>query len=125
MGTGRLVHLPADYVKNQVTLGYASTIDSAQGLTAKHACHVVGAGALSRQLLYVAFTRGRVENHIYLSTAESDPHRILAPTSTHPDTAVDVLSKTLARDGAQVSATTADRQAHDPLLAARCSGRDV
>src|SRR4029077_1097895 len=95
-------------------LGYAATIDGAQGFTAAYSCHVVGAEHITRQLLYVALTRGRIENHIYLSTAEDDPHRILAPKATHPDTAVDVLSKILARDGAQVSATTAARQAADP-----------
>ncbi|MGV7254584.1 MobF family relaxase [Mycobacterium kansasii] len=115
LGTGRQLHLPADYVAEHVTLGYAATIDSAQGLTAKFACHVVGAAHLTRQLLYVALTRGRVENHIYLSTAEADPHRVLTPKATHPDTAVDVLSKALARDGSQVSATSADRDARDPF----------
>jgi conjugative relaxase-like TrwC/TraI family protein len=116
LGSGTMVRLPADYVKKHVTLGYAATIDSAQGLTAGHACHIVGAGTLTRQLLYVALTRGRMENHVYLSTAESDPHRVISPKATHPETAVDVLSKTLARDGAQVSATTAARQAADPFL---------
>ena len=91
LGSGTMVRLPADYVKKHVTLGYAATIDSAQGLTAGHACHIVGAGTLTRQLLYVALTRGRVENHIYLSTAESDPHRVISPKATHPETAVDVL----------------------------------
>ncbi len=81
------MRLPARYVKKHVTLGYAATIDSAQGLTAGHACHIVGAGHLTRQLLYVALTRGRIENHIYLSTAESDPHRVLSPKVTHPETA--------------------------------------
>ena len=116
IGTDREITLPADYVTSEVTLGYATTIDGAQGLTAGHSCHVVGAEHLTRQLLYVALTRGRVENHVYLSTAEDDPHRILSPKATHPDTAVDVLSKILARDGAQVSATTAEREAADPLL---------
>jgi conjugative relaxase-like TrwC/TraI family protein len=115
LGSGTMVRLPADYVKKHVTLGYAATIDSAQGLTAGHACHIVGAGTLSRQLLYVAITRGRVENHIYLSTAESDPHRVISPKATHPETAVDVLSATLRRDGAQISATTAAREAADPF----------
>ncbi|MGH3971535.1 MAG: MobF family relaxase, partial [Mycobacterium sp.] len=91
-------------------------MDLSQGLTAKHACHIVGAGNLTHQLLYVALTRGRIENHIYLSTSESDPHRVLSPKATHPETAVDVLTKTLARDGAQVSATTAAREASDPFL---------
>jgi hypothetical protein len=59
-------------------------------------------------------TRATDENHLYLSTAEGDPHRLLSPKATHPDTAVDVLTRTLARDGAQVSATTAARQAADP-----------
>ncbi|CQD24670.1 exonuclease V subunit alpha [Mycobacterium lentiflavum] len=116
LGSGKTVHLPARYVKKHVTLGYAATIDSAQGLTAGHACHIVGAGHLTRQLLYVALTRGRIENHIYLSTAESDPHRVLSPKATHPETAVDVLTKTLARDGAQVSATSAARQARDAFV---------
>jgi conjugative relaxase-like TrwC/TraI family protein len=115
LGSRRMVRLPADYVKKHVTLGYAATIDSAQGLTAGHACHIVGAGTLTRQLLYVALTRGRIENHIYLSTAESDPHRVISPKATHPETAVDVLSATLRRDGAQVSATSAARDAADPF----------
>ena len=113
-GTGREITLPADYVTEHVTLGYASTINGAQGSTAGHSCHVVGAEHLTRQQLYVALTRGRAENHLYLSTAEADPHRILAPKATHPDTAVDVLSRIVARDGGQVSATTAARQAADP-----------
>ncbi|MBY0442961.1 MAG: relaxase domain-containing protein [Mycobacteriaceae bacterium] len=115
LGSGCQLDLPADYVAAHLTLGYAATIDSAQGLTAGHACHVVGAEHLTRQLLYVALTRGKVENHIYLSTAEADPHRVLSPKATHPDTAVDVLSRALARDGAQVSATSVDRAARDPF----------
>ncbi|WP_372586930.1 MobF family relaxase [Mycobacteroides abscessus] len=115
MGTGTKLKLPADYVTEHVTLGYASTVDLAQGLTAKFACHIVGAASLTRQLLYVALTRGRHENHIYLSTSEQDPHRILSTKATHPETAVEALSAALARDGAQVSATTADRQARDPF----------
>ncbi|WP_308212863.1 MobF family relaxase [Mycolicibacterium arenosum] len=113
-GTGREITLPADYVTEHVTLGYAATINGAQGSTAGHSCHVVGAEHLTRQQLYVALTRGRAENHLYLSTAETDPHRILTPKATHPDTAVDVLSRIVARDGSQVSATTAARQAADP-----------
>ncbi|WP_268793754.1 AAA family ATPase [Mycolicibacterium wolinskyi] len=115
LGSDRTLTLPADYVAEHVTLGYATTIDSAQGLTAGYSCHVVGAEHLTRQLLYVALTRGREQNHVYLSTAEHDPHRILSPKATHPDTAVDVLTKILARDGAQISATTAQRVAADPF----------
>ncbi|OBK01903.1 exonuclease V subunit alpha [Mycolicibacterium fortuitum] len=122
LGSKKRLTLPADYVSRDVTLGYASTVDLAQGLTAGHSCHIVGAAAMTRQLLYVALTRGRAENHIYLSTSEQDPHRILSTKVTHPETAVEALSAALARDGAQVSATTADREARDPFgrLAAAC-----
>ncbi|KAA0120910.1 exonuclease V subunit alpha [Mycolicibacterium sp. P9-22] len=119
--SGRIVSLPADYIAEHVTLGYAATIDSAQGLTAggrdtEGTCHIVGSDMLTRQHLYVALTRGTDENHLYLSTAEGDPHRLLSPKATHPETAVDVLTRILARDGAQVSATTAARQAADPAM---------
>src|SRR6185312_4218899 len=55
------------------------------------------------------------ENHIYFSTAEADPHRILAPKATHPRTAVDILSQILRRDGAQVSAHSAAAAESDPF----------
>lgn len=82
--SGRIVTLPADYIAEHVTLGYAATIDSAQGLTAgrrdaKGTCHIVGSDMLTRQHLYVAMTRATDENHLYLSTAEGDPHRLLSP----------------------------------------------
>lgn len=117
--SGRIVILPAGYIAEHVTLGYAATIDSAQGLTAgrrdtRGTCHIVGSDMLTRQHLYVAMTRATDENHLYLSTAEGDPHRLLSPKATHPNTAVDVLTRTLARDGAQVSATTAARRDEDP-----------
>ncbi len=107
-------HLPAAYVRAHVTLGYAATIDSAQGATARHRCHTVGSDRLSRQQIYTALSRGVQENHIYFSTAENDPHRILTPKATHPDTAVDVLTRALARDAAQVSATSLARETADP-----------
>jgi conjugative relaxase-like TrwC/TraI family protein len=114
--SGQHLRLPAHYVKASVRLGYAATIDSAQGATARHRCHTVGHDRLNRQQVYTALSRGVVENHIYLSTAETDPHRVLSPAATHPDTAIDVLTRALARDGAQVSATTLRRRDADPFL---------
>lgn len=110
------MHLPAGYVRSSVRLGYAATIDSAQGATARYRCHTVGHDGLTRQQLYTAVSRGVHANHIYLSTAEHDPHRILSPKATHPETAIDVLTRALARDNAQVSATTMTRRDADPLL---------
>ncbi|WP_459958538.1 P-loop NTPase family protein, partial [Mycobacterium avium] len=82
-----------------------------QGMTAggrdtEGTCHIVGSDRLTRQQLYVAATRGRTENHLYFSTAEADPHRILTPKATHPPTAVDILTTILGRDGAQQSVHT-------------------
>lgn len=119
-GPATPVRLPARYVKTYTTLGYASTINAAQGMTAggrdiEGTCHTVISDRLTRQQLYVAGTRGRTENHFYGSTAEADPHRILTPKATHPPTAVDVLTAILRRDGAQQSAHTLAAADTDPL----------
>lgn len=120
LDTGHKAILPAYYVRNDVTLGYAATIDSAQGMTVGNknttgTCHVVGGDHLTRQQLYTAMTRATDENHLFLSTAETDPHRVLTPKATHPDTAIDVLERVLAHDGSQESATTAQRNTQDPF----------
>lgn len=111
---GSRVKLPARYVATNTTLGYARTINGAQGSTARHECHVVGSDTLTREQLYVALTRGKHANHIYFSTSESDPHRIIAPKATHPPTAVDILTTILRRDSGQVSAHSAQRSELDP-----------
>lgn len=109
------VRLPGSYVREHTTMGYASTIDISQGITAD-TCHVVGSDQLNRQQLYVALTRGREENHLYFSTAEADPHRILTPKAIHPPTAVDILTTILRRDSAQRSAHSVMRDAADPAM---------
>ena len=119
-GTATPVRLPARYVATNTTLGYASTINAAQGMTAGHrdtegTCHIVGSDRLTRQQLYVAATRGRTENHLYFSTAEADPHRILTPKATHPPTAVDILTTILGCDGAQQSAHSLAAADTDPF----------
>jgi hypothetical protein len=119
-GTATPVRLPARYVATYTTLGYASTINAAQGMTAggrdtEGTCHTVISDRLTRQQLYVAATRGRTENHLYFSTAEADPHRILAPKATHPQTAVDILTTILGRDGAQQSAHSIAAADTDPF----------
>jgi conjugative relaxase-like TrwC/TraI family protein len=63
-----------DYLREHVTLGYAATVHSAQGVTADTAHAILGEGA-SRAMLYVAMTRGRDNNHAYLYqrfTGEAD-----------------------------------------------------
>ncbi|MFG2447555.1 MobF family relaxase [Nocardia fluminea] len=113
IGSGRRVTLPADYVATHTQLGYATTIDSAQGMTVD-TCHAVLTGRESRAQLYVALTRGRDSNQIWLSTHEGVEPNLYEFESVRPPTALDVLTRVLDRDGVQVSAATAQAQAHDP-----------
>ncbi|WP_063000597.1 MobF family relaxase [Nocardia jinanensis] len=115
LGSGKLVTLPADYVAEHVDLGYATTIDTAQGLTVD-TCHGVLTGQESRAQLYVLATRARAGSHLYLATADTGDD--LGNTHTwrnlHPPTALDMLTEILAREGTQTSATTTEREANDP-----------
>lgn len=122
--TGRRLTLPADYVTEHVSLGYATTVHGAQGLTAD-TCYTVATGEESRQLLYVALTRGRHANHLFLATAgDGDPHSVITRDALLPPTAVDVLTRVLARDGAPSSATSQARALADPAaLLARAADR--
>ncbi|MBV8347547.1 MAG: relaxase domain-containing protein, partial [Mycolicibacterium sp.] len=113
--SGQRVKLPAGYIPKHTTLGYASTIDAAQGSTVNGTCHMVGSDTLTRQQTYTGLSRARFENHVYFGTAEIDPHRVLSEKALHPPTGMEVLTQALGRDDAQVSATTAERQATDPF----------
>ena len=87
-------------------LGYATTVHAAQGMTVDTA-HAVLTGDEARQLLYVAVTRGRAANHLYLATPfDGDPHSLVRPEALLPPTAVETLTAVLARDGAQQLRTT-------------------
>ncbi|MEV0047991.1 MobF family relaxase [Nocardia rhamnosiphila] len=115
LGSGKLVTLPADYVAEHVDLGYATTIDTAQGLTVD-TCHGVLTGRESRAQLYVLATRARAGSHLYLATADTGDD--LDNTHTwrvlNPPTALDLMTEILAREGTQTSATTTAREAGDP-----------
>ncbi|MFC8044526.1 MobF family relaxase [Nocardia sp. NPDC057353] len=120
--TGTLVHLPGEYVREHLALGYATTIDSAQGITTD-TCHVALSGRESRQQLYVAMTRGRHANHAYIATAlDGDEGDIYTLPGHHPRTAVEHLQHVLDRDATRPSAHTELRDALDP---ARRIGRAV
>ncbi|WP_240619664.1 MobF family relaxase [Blastococcus sp. TF02-8] len=113
-GTGRRITLPAGYVAEHVQLGYATTVHGAQGVTAD-VCHTVLTGGESRQLLYVALSRGRAANHLYVATVgDGDPHSIVTPAAVFPPTATDLLAGMLASDGVQTSAAGARRALADP-----------
>jgi len=103
----RAVRLPADYVAQHVQLGYATTVHAAQGMTVD-TCHTVVDGAESRQLLYVALSRGRQQNHVYLGTSD------MAEIPQEAPPPLDVLRAMLGHDDAEESATTARRSSAAP-----------
>ncbi len=60
-------HLPASYVMAHVELGYATTTARSQGVTVD-ATHTLVAADAAREDLYVAMSRGRAVNHLYVAT---------------------------------------------------------
>ena len=108
------VRLPADYVRESTGLGYASTIHSAQGVSAD-TMHGLLSGQESRQQLYTMLTRGRTANHLYLQVVgDGDPHTVIRPETLAPRTATEILQQILARDDTPTSATTLLREQSDP-----------
>ena len=65
--TGEELCLPADYVHDNVQLGYAATVHRAQGSTVDCTRAVID-HHVDRAGLYVALTRGKIANHIYAVT---------------------------------------------------------
>ena len=111
---GCRITLPADYVRDAVELGYATTIHGAQGATVD-TMHGVLTGAESRQQLYTMMTRGRFANHAYVQVVgDGDPDSLVRWESVVPPTPTEVLESVLARDEASLSATSLRRQETDP-----------
>ncbi|GAA4883418.1 MobF family relaxase [Serinicoccus chungangensis] len=99
---------PAGYVAEQVQLGYASTIHGAQGATVD-TTHTVLTGTETRQALYVAVSRGRQSNDLYLNGPTMSGDGVGLEVQ---DVAVEprqILTDILARDGRAHSATTTER----------------
>jgi hypothetical protein len=108
------VRLPLDYVRTSTGLGYATTIHSAQGVSAD-TMHGLVTGQESRQQLYTMLTRGRHANHLYLQVVgDGDPHTLIRPDTISPRTPTETLQQMIARDEAPVSATTVLRELNDP-----------
>ena len=119
------VRLPRAYVAASVDLGYASTIHTAQGVTAD-ASHTLLTGGESRQLAYTAVTRGRAANHLYLEVVgDGDEHNLVQPREHPPLTATDLLQRILTRDDSSRSASTTRRDVDDPGHPADPGGRPL
>lgn len=70
-GHGGKVTLPASYVEQSVELGYAATIHRAQGSTVDTA-HALVDASTDRAGAYVALTRGREHNALYVALADGE-----------------------------------------------------
>jgi Ti-type conjugative transfer relaxase TraA len=71
--SGRVTTLPAEYLDaGHVSHGYAITGHKAQGMTIDRA-FVLGDEAMYREWGYVALSRGRTENRLYVVAGELDP----------------------------------------------------
>ena len=68
---GGKVTLPAGYVQESVELGYAATIHRAQGSTVDTA-HALVDASTDRAGAYVALTRGRENNQLYVALADGE-----------------------------------------------------
>jgi conjugative relaxase-like TrwC/TraI family protein len=108
------VRLPIDYVRTSTGLGYATTIHSAQGVTAD-TMHGLLTGQESRQQLYTMLSRGRHANHLYLqAVGDGDPHTLIRPDTISPRTPTETLLQITARDEAPVSASTVLDELNSP-----------
>ncbi|WP_380162833.1 MobF family relaxase [Kineococcus sp. R86509] len=96
------VTLSADYVARSVELGYAATVHRAQGATVDTA-HALVNETTSREAAYVALTRGRDRNQLFVTT---EPGK-----SMH-----DVLDAIAARTTQSVSAHEAIRAEQDRTI---------
>jgi hypothetical protein len=101
-------------VRASTGLGYATTVDAAQGFTAD-TMHGLATGQESRQQLYTMLTRGRVANHLYLQVVgDGDPHTLIRPETVAPRTPTEILQQILTRDDSPTSAKTLLRELSDP-----------
>jgi conjugative relaxase-like TrwC/TraI family protein len=105
---GGRVTLPADYVRDQVQLLYATTAHRTQGTTVDTA-HPLITAAISREALYVLATRARENTVFYVATHdlpyEEDARVDQARYDPRQYAAREILLNVLATEGAPLSAT--------------------
>ena len=122
-GQGSVV-LPARYVAENVELAYATTVHRAQGRTVDTA-HAFVSPTTTREVLYVALTRGSESNHLYVDTHyDPDPDTGHDGLTDIP-TALEVLADVLHHEGADVSATDMIRQSQTQSIAALVAEYDT
>lgn len=100
--------LPVDYVRGEVELAYATTINRTQGMNVRDSAHTVVTPETTREQLYPGITRSAHENRMYVVTSRhvADDHQ-KTPPEQEPEA---VLAGVLAPSGAELSATEALRE---------------
>jgi hypothetical protein len=98
------VLLPGDYVQANVELAYATTTHRAQGITVDRA-HLLAHAGMTRENLYVAMTRAKDANHVYVAVDTLDSDCDDLPDAHAAMDARDILATILATTGAEQSAT--------------------
>jgi hypothetical protein len=122
-GHGTVV-LPASYVAEHVELAYASTAHRAQGRTVDSA-HAFASPTTTREVLYVALTRGSESNHLYVDT-HYDPDPSTGHDGLNPiPSALEVLAGVLHHEGSDVSATDMIRLSQTQSIAALVAEYDT
>jgi conjugative relaxase-like TrwC/TraI family protein len=96
------VRLPAAYVAEHVDLGYAITVQRAQGLTVDTSHALVASPSMTREALYVALTRGRHTNIAYVAVDQA--HLEEHQQRPDPADAIAVLTGILQHTAAELSA---------------------
>ncbi|WP_235523308.1 MobF family relaxase [Cellulomonas sp. Root485] len=102
------LRLPATYVADAVELGYATTTARCQGMTVDET-HTVATAGMGREDLYVAMSRGRHVNRLYVATNRPDPDCL---PGGEPESAREVLDRILATTHTETSATEAWAEHH-------------
>ncbi len=90
---GATLRLPGDYLTAHAHLAYATTTHRAQGMTVDRAHATVDVDTTHQQL-YVAATRGRHANHLWVAV---DTDRGLIADDTHLPDPRQILARVLAR----------------------------
>lgn len=109
--SGAELVLSPDYLREHVQLGYATTAHRAQGRTVEFT-HTLVDETLTREVLYVALTRGSESNRLYVAAGDqSDAEH--ENTITHGY--MDVLEQVLARSGTDTSATATKQHEQERL----------
>ncbi|QOW64939.1 relaxase domain-containing protein (plasmid) [Rothia amarae] len=101
-----MVGVPAEYAGEYVQLGYASTINRAQGSTVD-TTHAVVDASTDRAAAYVALSRGRESNKLYVATDESTSRDdVLAAITANFDRNLSFHEETAAQRTAERNVAT-------------------